>query len=82
MMGNLKKKAAWIALLGAALMLSSACGQKPWVAEELEARLAAAGEGAYIDPNTGQTMDASGNPVTGGAGAAGGSTVAGGGSGT
>ena len=80
MMGDLRRKVAGIALLGAALLLSSACGQKPWVAEEMQARLAAAGEGAYIDPNTGQILDASGNPVgPGGTGTGSGSTVAGGG---
>ena len=55
-MGDLNKKAV-VAVLGALLIFGSACGQKPWVAEEQQ-RLLAANEGAYIDPNTGQVVGA------------------------
>ena len=83
MMSDLRRKLASIALLGAVLLVSSGCGQKPWVAEEMEAMLANAPEGSYIDPTTGQLVDASGNPIgPGTSGGTTGSSTTAGGSGT
>ena len=76
-----RRKIAGVALLGAVLLFATGCGQKPWVSEELERQAEAAG--GFVDPNTGQIVDASGNPIGAGGGTGGtGPSTAGGSEGT
>ncbi len=75
------RKHVAVALLGAALVFSSACGQKPWIAEQQAAALKA-NPGSYYDPNTGQLLDANGNPIGADGSTLGGGSAAGGGSST
>ncbi|MDQ3954808.1 MAG: ABC transporter substrate-binding protein [Actinomycetota bacterium] len=73
-----RKDLSLVALVLTLALVGGACGQKPWVAEELE-RLRASG--AFIDPVTGQVLDPNtGAPVSGSG--TGDSNLAGGSSGT
>jgi branched-chain amino acid transport system substrate-binding protein len=73
-----KKDIALVALAAVLMLLLTACGQKPWIAEQQAAALRA-NPGAYFDPTTGQLVDAQGNPISG---TGSGPTTAGGGEGT
>jgi ABC-type branched-subunit amino acid transport system substrate-binding protein len=70
-----RKRLIGIVVVGCMLLITAACGQKPGVIKEVSPAGAASGlgggevpPGATIDPETGEVVDAAGNPVSTGTG--------------